>query len=105
MSTANAPQFKPPTLTKAPPPGRKFPCAECGAKLDFDPTSRALKCPYCGHVEKIAPAAGAVEEHDFEAFLKKHVGVEVAAIPGRSEQVRCTGCGAAVLLEDKMATD
>src|SRR3954452_23982405 len=99
MSTANAPQFKPPTVTKAPPPGRKFPCAACGDKLDFDPTSRALKCPYCGHVEQIKPADTRVEEHELDAFLKHHAGVEKAAIPGRSEQVRCPGCGAVVLLE------
>ena len=30
---------KPPTLTKAPELGRKFPCPACGAKLDFDPAS------------------------------------------------------------------
>ena len=105
MSTANAPKVKPPTLTNAPPPGRKFPCRACGAKLDFDPTSRALKCPYCGYVEKIEPSSGAVEEHDFEAYLKHQAGVTVTAVPGRSEQVRCTGCGAVVLLEDKLVTD
>src|SRR5437016_8383591 len=105
MSTADAPQQKPPTLTKAPPAGRKFPCAACGAKLDFDPASRALKCPYCGHVEQIQSTGGDVEEHDLEAYLKHHAGVDLVAIPGRSEQVRCTGCGAVVLLEDKLATD
>jgi DNA-directed RNA polymerase subunit RPC12/RpoP len=105
MSTAEAPERKPPTMTNAPPAGRKFPCPACGAKLDFDPKSRALKCPYCNHVEQIQPAAGSVEEHDFDAYLKHHAGVEKAAIPGRSEQVRCPGCGAVVLLEDKVATD
>src|SRR4051812_44957850 len=105
MSTADAPQQKPPTVTKAPPAGRKFPCAACGARLDFDPSARALKCPYCGHVEQIQPSGGGVEERDFEAYLKHHAGVDVTAIPGRSEQVRCTGCGAVVLLEDKLATD
>lgn len=97
-------EVKPPTVTKAPPAGRKFPCSACGAKLDFDPTSRALKCPYCGHVEQIE-ATSDVEERDYEGYLKNHEGAEIAAIPGRSEQVRCTGCGAMVLLEDKMATD
>src|SRR5262249_25551413 len=105
MSTAEPPQPKPPTLSKAPPTGRKFPCSACGAKLDFDPTARVLKCPYCGHVEEIQPAAGDIEEHDFDAYLKHHDGVDLTAIPGRSEQVRCPGCGAVVLLEDKMATD
>src|SRR4051794_33153601 len=104
MSSADTPQAKPPSLTKAPPTGRKFPCAQCGAKLDFDPSSRALKCPYCGHVEEIQPDGGTVEERDFEAYLQHHAGVRVT-IQGRSEQVRCTGCGAIVLLEDKLATD
>jgi DNA-directed RNA polymerase subunit RPC12/RpoP len=105
MSTAEAPERKPPTMTNAPPAGRKFPCPACGAKLDFNPSARALKCPYCGHVEQIKPADGAVEEHDFEAYLKHQTGVEKSAIPGRSQQVRCPGCGAMVLLEDKVATD
>ena len=105
MSSADAPQAKPPTVTKAPPAGRKFPCPACGAKLDFDPSSRELKCPYCGHTEVIQPASTTVEEHDFEAYLKHHAGVDVTAIAGHSQQVRCPGCGAVVLLEDKVATD
>jgi DNA-directed RNA polymerase subunit RPC12/RpoP len=104
MSTADALKVKPPTLTKAPPAGRKFPCKACGAKLDFDPASRSLKCPYCGYSEAIKPAEGPIEEHDLEAYLKHHAGTRVT-LEGRSEQVRCPGCGAVVLLEDKVATD
>ena len=37
--------------------GRKFPCPGCGAKLDFNPAQRALKCPYCGYAETIDPAS------------------------------------------------
>jgi predicted RNA-binding Zn-ribbon protein involved in translation (DUF1610 family) len=94
---------KPPTVTKAPPAGRKFPCKNCGAKLDFDPSVKALKCPYCGHVEKI-DATGEVTEHDYEGYLKHHAGANIT-IANRSEQVRCTGCGAMILLEDKLVTD
>jgi predicted RNA-binding Zn-ribbon protein involved in translation (DUF1610 family) len=97
------PEVKPPTVTKAPPAGRKFPCKNCGAKLDFDPSVKALKCPYCGHVEQIE-SSGEVVEHDFEAYLKHHAGANVT-ITNRSEQVRCTGCGAMILLEDKLVTD
>lgn len=98
------PEPKPPVVTKAPPPGRKFPCPACGAKLDFDPGQRALKCPYCQHVEVIPVGPGAVEERDFEAYLHHHAGVETT-IEGRSQQVRCPGCGAVVLVEDKVVTD
>src|SRR5439155_23130361 len=82
----------PPVLTKAPPTGRKFPCKQCGAKLDFDPSSRALKCPYCGFVEAIATDGPAIEEHAFDAFLKYHAGARVTTT-ARSAQVPCTGCG------------
>jgi DNA-directed RNA polymerase subunit RPC12/RpoP len=99
-----APETPAAVVPKPPPVGRKFPCSQCGAKLDFDPASRALKCPYCGHVEEIAPAAQKVQERDYEVALRKQAG-EQALIPGRSSQVRCTGCGAVVLLEDKIETD
>ncbi|HVS69803.1 MAG TPA: hypothetical protein VHQ47_00945 [Phycisphaerae bacterium] len=98
------PEVKPPTLTNAPEAGRKFPCKQCGARLDFDPSQRALKCPYCGHVEQIAPATNAVEEHDYAQALAK-VGKETGTIAGRSQEVRCPGCGAMVLLEDNVETD
>ena len=98
------PEHKPPTVTQAPPKDRKFPCRECGARLDFDPSARSLKCPYCGHVEEIQPETTAVQERDFEEYLNKIAGAQTT-LQGRSTQVRCTGCGAVVLLEDNVATD
>ncbi|MFL5341830.1 MAG: hypothetical protein ACJ8F7_16920 [Gemmataceae bacterium] len=98
------PEPKGPTLTNAPPTGRKFPCAECGARLDFDPTARSLKCPYCGHVEQIQPDNAKVEDRDYEEYLRKLAG-QRTTIAGRSSQVRCTGCGAVVLLEDQVVTE
>src|SRR5262249_4367530 len=77
---------------------------KCGARLDFDPSSRALKCPYCGHVEKIEPAAKNVAELDYETYLRDRAGAEVR-VEGRSSQLTCPGCGAVVLLEDKVVTD
>ena len=98
-----------PASRPSPPPGRKFPCRQCGAKLDFDPAARGLKCPYCGFTEVIpAPGAdqkAAIQEHDLEEFLADRKGHADAAIVGRSSQVRCTGCGAVVLLEDKVVTE
>jgi DNA-directed RNA polymerase subunit RPC12/RpoP len=98
------PEHKAPTLTKAPPVGRKFPCGKCGARLDFDPSERALKCPYCGHFEEIKPDKAGVQERDYEEYLNKLAGHRTK-LEGRSSQVRCTGCGAVVLLEDQVATD
>src|SRR5262249_2806223 len=81
----------------------KFPCSQCGARLDFDPSVHSLKCPYCGHVEKIQREARAVEEHDFDAYLRDGGGQ--STIAGRTSQVKCNTCGAVVLLEDRVASD
>src|SRR5947209_12897340 len=99
----SVPQDRAPPVTKAPPAGRKFPCKACGAKLDFNPCEQALKCPYCGHVEPIGHTEGEVAEHDYLVYLKTQ-SADQTTITGRSSQVRCTGCGAVVLLEDKVVT-
>lgn len=96
-------QSKPPTVSKAPPKERKFPCAKCGARLDFNPSARSLKCPYCGYEELIVPDQEGVQERDFESYL--NMLAKEARLEGRSSQVRCTGCGAVVLLEDKVVTE
>lgn len=102
---AAEPVVKPPAVTKAPPAGRKFPCPSCGAKLDFDPASRGLACPYCGHKQKIERLTGAeVEEKDYQEYLEREEG-KGQVIPGRASETRCGGCGAVVLLDDKLATD
>ena len=94
-----------PIARPAPPAGRKFPCPSCGAKLDFDPAARGLKCPYCAYEQKIEKGdSEEVAERDFNDYLDREEGLG-KAIPGRSSEVRCTGCGAAVLLEDKVETD
>jgi DNA-directed RNA polymerase subunit RPC12/RpoP len=99
------PVVKEPTVTKAPPAGRKFPCPQCGARLDFDPSARGLKCPFCGFHEEITrDEDAAVAERDYQEYLTREEG-KGKAIPGRSTETRCTGCGAVVLLEDKVATD
>lgn len=98
-----------PPEPKAPPKGRKFPCRQCGAKLDFDPEARGLKCPYCGYTEVIAEAdddeRAKVQEHDLEEFLDRNEDRAHAAVTGRSSQVTCTGCGAVILLADQVATE
>jgi DNA-directed RNA polymerase subunit RPC12/RpoP len=97
------PVSTPPTLTNAPSSSRKFPCKNCGARLDFDPTQRALACPYCGHTETIAPDTLKVQEHDY-ALALKNLNNPTGTIAGRSSETRCPGCGATVLLEDNIET-
>ena len=93
----------------SPPEGKLFPCEKCGAKIEFDPVSRSLKCPYCGHATIIAEPAdeaeAAVVERDFEEYLAKLETENGAPIAGHASQVRCSGCGAMVLLDDKVVTE
>jgi DNA-directed RNA polymerase subunit RPC12/RpoP len=99
------PVLKEPTVSRPPPAGRLFPCPACGARLEFDPNSRGLKCPYCGYDRKIdRNSPEEIPERDYQEYLEREEACG-KAIPGRSSEVRCTGCGANVLLEDKMATE
>jgi DNA-directed RNA polymerase subunit RPC12/RpoP len=98
------PVVKAAVMTNPPAEGRKFPCKQCGARLDFDPSQRALKCPYCGFVEEIAPDKTGVHEHDYAQALAK-VETDRGTIAGRSNEVRCPGCGAQVLIEDNVETE
>jgi DNA-directed RNA polymerase subunit RPC12/RpoP len=103
MSTPQR-EVKEPTVTRAPPAGRKFPCPKCGAKLDFDPSARALACPYCGHKEKIERGNHDLKEHDLEAYLRDRNSLKTP-VEGHASEVKCPACNAVVLLEDKVATD
>jgi DNA-directed RNA polymerase subunit RPC12/RpoP len=98
-----APQGRPPAVNKEPPPGRKFPCVKCGARLDFDPKARALACPYCGHTERVQPGRTEAVERDLEEYLSRQSGESTVA--GRSSEVKCGTCGAVVLLEGTVAAD
>lgn len=98
------PEKKEPVMTNPPPDRKQFPCKACGAKLNWDPSERALKCPYCGHVEKIDPTSSQVREQDFQAALEKLIE-EKTTLPDRPEEIRCPACGAIVLLEANVRTD
>jgi hypothetical protein len=51
----------------------------------------------------IVPDQDGVQERDYEAGLSQLR--KESTLEGRSTQVRCTGCGAVVLLEDKVVTE
>jgi DNA-directed RNA polymerase subunit RPC12/RpoP len=69
----------------------QYPCAGCGANVEFAPGTNVLQCPYCGHETELRPTGARVREHDYRSFaslprkpialLAKHV-------------FTCRGCGA-----------
>ncbi|MGL4424193.1 MAG: hypothetical protein ACRCZF_26290 [Gemmataceae bacterium] len=107
LSPDDLPVQKEPTLSKAPPTGRLYPCGQCGARMEYDANSRGLKCGYCNYKEEIVADINAeIVERDYRKYLDTDANFKAnALIDGRSTQSRCTGCGAMVLLEDKVQTD
>ena len=52
--------------------GRMFPCAQCGADLEFHIGLQSLNCGFCGHVQQLdVSAEGDVQEQDFHAMLSR----------------------------------
>lgn len=98
---------EPVIVEEADPPktGRQFPCPSCAARLDFDPTANGLKCPYCGYEKKIEREEDAeIVERDYLEYLTREEG-KGKVIAGRTNEVRCGGCGANVLIEDNVRTE
>ncbi|MCW5936149.1 MAG: hypothetical protein KIT11_02440 [Fimbriimonadaceae bacterium] len=94
----------------------RYPCSQCGAELQFAPGTTSLRCPYCGHLEAIAPPKVLVEELDFNQFLDKAVhntSVETDQVlhcnqcgaeytmPPTQEAGRCPFCGSDVVVPTK----
>jgi len=76
----------------------------CAARLEYNPNSRGLQCPFCGYDKKIDRGTPEdVPERDYLDYLEREDAAG-EAMPGRAQEVHCTGCGANVLLEDKVAT-
>lgn len=69
----------------------RFPCQQCGARLEFAPGTETLACPYCGHTQAVPAVAAEVEELDFRAALERYAG-EQPVIEAR--EVQCDVCGA-----------
>lgn len=72
---------------------RRFPCAQCGAKLEYEPGTTVLKCPYCNHENPINDSAQEIEEIDFLAALEQSAD-DADTLDVMS--VKCGACAAEV---------
>lgn len=83
------------TLRESPPAQgeRRFPCVNCGGRLEFAPGTTTLTCPYCGVKNDIPGAEIEVEERDFEAAL---VELEGSAEVVKHFTVKCDACAAEI---------
>jgi DNA-directed RNA polymerase subunit RPC12/RpoP len=96
---------------------QQYPCAACGARLQFAAGTTALQCPYCGHQQEVVIDAGqVVREHSFTDWLTAkdkptgHIGaygVRCSGCGARSETDKlsdaCPFCGAAIVVEPDAA--
>jgi Zn finger protein HypA/HybF involved in hydrogenase expression len=75
----------------------QYPCANCGARVEYAPGTTTLKCPYCGFTQAIAATDAVVTEHDYAGW---------AALPVKPRArlgqyvVQCRQCGAQTQSDD-----
>lgn len=76
----------------------RWPCANCGAQLRYEPGQTRLTCEHCGHVQDIAPEAPsrrmrALQELDLARGLRDDLsGAEMREV----RSTTCPNCGAKV---------
>jgi predicted RNA-binding Zn-ribbon protein involved in translation (DUF1610 family) len=69
----------------------EYPCAGCGARVEYAAGTSVLRCPYCGHEQPIAGGDRAVREHDI-ADLTRSPREPVALLA--PDVFPCAKCGA-----------
>jgi DNA-directed RNA polymerase subunit RPC12/RpoP len=76
------------------------PCSQCGAELEFKPTTQNLRCSYCGHSQHIEVSADAhVIEYDLNDAMQRYLGrVPKMETQGKRE-IKCQDCGADIIVE------
>lgn len=87
--------LEPPPTTPSSPTARFFPCKQCGAKLQFEPGTTLLKCPYCSAENAIEGVDERATERDFEAELARLEGAHASETV---DTVQCNGCRAVLTL-------
>ena len=69
----------------------EYPCAGCGARVEYAPGTTALRCPYCGFEQQLATPDRTVREHAID---------ELATLPRKplatlaAHTLVCRKCGA-----------
>lgn len=74
------------------PQAHSFPCSNCGAKLEYDASIQALRCPYCRSQQAIEARDAEIREIPIEEGFRRAargLALQVTA-------VSCQGCGATV---------
>ncbi|RKR87428.1 hypothetical protein BDK92_1704 [Micromonospora pisi] len=91
---------------------QQYPCAGCGAGVEFAPGTTVLRCPYCGHETALVPTGRPVREHAYAEFVSlprkpvASLGAHVFTCQKCGAQTeteaisdRCQFCGAAMVAD------
>ena len=70
-------------------------CQNCGAMMEFDVGTQALKCPHCGTVIKILNDTSRIVEHPLTAASAQRIHVAEK----KSATMECKSCGARIEVE------
>ncbi len=70
---------------------RRFPCAQCGASLEYAPGAAVLRCSHCGHENAIVAAHAPIAEQDFQQTLRELTN---SVTTRESIAIHCESCGA-----------
>ena len=85
------------TAPEAPQDTHRFPCAQCGAQLRYEPGQQRLTCQYCGHEQEIPFTSDQRDEalltYDLREALADHLPPEAIE---ETRVLSCTNCGAQV---------
>jgi DNA-directed RNA polymerase subunit RPC12/RpoP len=95
LAIINLPVNNPPSVPTS--SGDSFPCQNCGAKLQYDATVRAMKCPYCGTQQAIPKQQGRdAPEAGREIPIEEGMRLAARGLGTPVTQVSCNDCGATV---------
>lgn len=94
---------EPPPTTPTTPTARFFPCKTCGAKLQFEPGTEVLKCPYCTAENEIPKPTEQVRELPYDETLAS-LSRQAAGATQETPIVECTGCHAMLTLASNVTS-
>lgn len=86
----------------------KHPCPECGGDAEWDPSKKALACPYCGTVlpwtDGVEEFGASIHEHDLEEALA-NVPENSRGLREVKKSVKCESCHAISIFDSTRAAD
>ncbi|MBX2878570.1 MAG: hypothetical protein KTR32_01500 [Granulosicoccus sp.] len=76
---------------------KRFPCAQCGAALNYLVGTDSLQCEYCGHRNTIKAGNEILAELDLHAALRRLE--QSAAVEATEQEISCPNCAAHFALD------